>query len=331
MTKFVFYTLMLTPLMAALAAVPYFFFMTNLPQLLYSSSIRNLPFECMDFVPEYYVYKGKPGPCRLKNIEYDIVFTRDADGFRNSSVVSDQDVTVIGDSFAHGVGVADDQTFAHLLSSEYHYKTRNLGIGSYATMRELETLSQYGKDSKYVAFQYCSNDVGENEASLRLSKEALKDQIETSWKEFIRTYRQGKALGYRKPIQDLMIMLRKGSYSSKASWRESVNARNMQQEASYFARILDRYRSLLEGKRLIIFEASEWALNSPRFEHVFGTELGKLDWLSYRIINTADVLDQSDYFFLDDHTNARGNQKLAAATAGEISRWESVSPIIEHN
>jgi hypothetical protein len=137
-------------------------------------------------------------------------------------------------------------------------------------------------------------------------------------------------MGYRKPLQGLAIMLRDGTYSSKASWRKRVHARNIEQEAAYFAQILARYRSLLEGKRLIIFEASEWALNSPRFEQAFGAELSKVGWLSYRLINTSEILHQSDYFFLDDHTNKSGNQKLAAAIAGEISRWEGVSQVIEH-
>lgn len=80
-----------------------------------------------------------------------------------------------------------------------------------------------------------------------------------------------------------------------------IERRPMEQEASAFARIIARYQHLLEGKRLIIFEVASYGANSPRFEKTFGAELNKIGWLSYRIINTPQVLNYDDYFFLDGH------------------------------
>lgn len=102
-------------------------------------------------------------------------------------------------------------------------------------MRELEVLRTYGAGAKYVVLQYCSNHVGENEASLRLTKDAFTRWVETWWKRFIVAYNRGKAMGYRKSLQDL-----------------------------------------------------------------------------------------------DDHINARGHRKLAAAIATVIAQWESAGSIIEH-
>ena len=136
--RIIFRAITLIPLFSILCVVLYFVFLTNLPQTLYSTSIRNIYFDCMDFSSGLYVYKLKPGQCRVKNLEYDMVVSSDANGFRNGiRTTSDYDVAVIGDSFAHGVGVADDQTFSSVLESNYDYKTLNLAIGSYATMREL--------------------------------------------------------------------------------------------------------------------------------------------------------------------------------------------------
>lgn len=328
--RVIFRGITLIPLFSILAVVLYFLFLTNLPQLLYANSIRNIYFDCMEFSSGSFVYKLRPGQCRVKNLEYDIVLSSDANGFRNGiRKENSYDVAVIGDSFAHGVGVADDQTFSYLLDSTYHYKTTNLAIGSYATMRELEVLGEYGKDAKYVVVQYCDNDLYENLASLKLNKEDFRSAVETEWRNRIATYHQGKSLGYAKPIRDLAVTIRNHSYTSKSNWRSWAKSRRpMEQEASAFAQILARYRPVLEGKRVIVFETASWGANSPGFESTFGSELNKMGWLNYKLINTADTLSYEDYFFLDDHITARGHRKLAAVIARVITEWERIGPLI---
>jgi lysophospholipase L1-like esterase len=328
MKRLVFWILTLLPALILVATAVYLAALTNLPQVLYANSIRNIFFDCVQFVPEDYIYKMKPGPCRVKNIEYDIVLSHDADGFRNGNLPPSVDVAVLGDSFAHGIGVQDDETFAHLLSSRYHYRVRNLAIGSYATMRELDVLTRYGREAKYVVLQYCSNDLMENDFSLRLDRRAFRSSVETWWRTFITTYDQGKARGYRKPLGDLALMLRDGAYTSKAEWRKQSAQRDMVLEASLVAGIMARYQELLTGKRLIILEESAWMSNSAAFEGAFGAALSRLPWLTYRIIDTSRILTTDDYFFLDDHTNARGHRKLAAAIADEIARWERATPVL---
>jgi hypothetical protein len=160
--KAVFRFITLIPLLSILGVLLYFVFLTNVPQLMYLYSIRNIYFDCMEFSSDYYVYKMKPGQCKLKNLEYDTTLTHDNDGFRNLRPSSGFVIAAIGDSHTHGFAVNDDQTFSYLLESQFGFTTRNLGIGSYATMRELEVLDKYGKDAKYVILQYCDNDFGEN-------------------------------------------------------------------------------------------------------------------------------------------------------------------------
>ena len=327
--KLVLYALLWTPLLMISAVVLYLGVLTNVPQLLYMDSIRNLPFECLDFVSDDYVYRAKPGPCVLQNIEYDTVLTHGADGFRESRPASHYDVAVIGDSHAHGVGVGDHQTFAYILSSAYPHRVKNLAIGSFATRRELEVLSIYGRDVDYVVLQYCENDANENNASRKLSRESLRLQIESGMQDIMASYDEGKAMGYRKPLRDLAIMLLDGAYSSKAVWRKDLLARNMEQEASDFANVLAQYRTVLEGKRSIIVESSGWLANAPSFKATFAAELENLGWLQSRVLDSTAIFDDGDAFFLDDHINASGHRKLAAAIASEIAGWERIDPILD--
>lgn len=329
MKKAIFYTLMMTPLALFIAASVYLIAFTNLLPVLYLDSIRNIYFDCMEFVPEAYVYKMKPGECRFSNIEFDTVMMHDADGFRNRRQASAYDVVAIGDSHTQGWGVADDQTFSAILEAETGYSTRNLGIASYATTRELDALSHHGSDARYVIIQYCNNDFSENLASLKLSKTEFVSQVERGWKAFIRRYEEGKAEGYKKPIHDLAVMITQGSFTSLAAWRRGRDSRDMNQEALVFAQIIARYRELLQGKRIIVFEAADFGVNSSGFAQTFGLELTKLDWLNYKIIDTTKVLSFQDYYFLDGHPKPIGHKKLAAAFAQEISVWERSNPSIK--
>src|SRR4051794_16805571 len=131
MKKTIFYMITLMPLWGIAAVVAYLVFFTNLPPLLYLYSIRNIYFNCMDFVQADYVYKMKPGECKFSNIEYDTTMTHDADGFRNLRPLPAYDVVALGDSHTQGWGVGDDQTFSSILTTEFGYLAKNLGIASY--------------------------------------------------------------------------------------------------------------------------------------------------------------------------------------------------------
>jgi len=322
-----FSALVLAPALAMLAVALYLLFFTNLPQILYMSAIRNIYFDCMRLVAERYVYSMTPGPCRFTNLEFDVVLTHDRHGFRNARrTVEDYEVPVLGDSHAHGWGVRDDETFASLLEETYRRRTINLAMASYATAREFDALERHGRRARYVVLQYCDHDPGENDAALRLDPAAFRLTVEREWQGMIGGYHEGKARKFLTVVRQLATLLRERAYESKASRRRQMLSREVAEEAAEFARLVVRYRDVLEGKRLILFEASAWNANSPTLGAAFAAELRRIEWLRYAIIDTASLLDGDDYFFLDDHLNRRGHRKLAAAIAPEISAWERREP-----
>jgi lysophospholipase L1-like esterase len=321
---------MLAPLAVLIGSICYLFFLTNLAPLIYLNSIRNIYFDCMTFVQDEYVYKMKPGPCQLDNLEFKTTLTHDADGFRNLGLLPHYDVATIGDSHTHGWGVDDDQTFSYLLGRRFGYSTRNLGIGSYATMRELEVLDEYGADAKYVIFQYCDNDVPENIASLKFTRHEFKARVAVEWRARIEDYYRGKALGLQNPLRDLAMRLVNHSYQSLADWRRGADSRNVEMEGELFAQIVARYRPQLESRRVIIFESADFGRNSHRFRTAFTAELNKIAWLKYRVLDPTRILGFDDYYFLDGHPKAVGHAKLASALAASIAEWEKQEPFLRH-
>ncbi len=316
--KAVFVLVMLTPLLSIVGGLVWLGMFSNLPQVLYATSIRNIYFDCIRFVPRAFVYTMNPGACELKNIEYATTLTHDTDGFRNGARRDDYRVAVIGDSHAHGVGVNDDEVFARLLESVYRHPTKNLAVGSYATMRELEALRQHGGDVDHVVLQYCDNDLNENEASVALSGDEFQGAVRKQWTALKASYDEGKAAGLKKPLLDLAALLRRGMFASKQTWRRQLARRPIEREAAAFAKVVQRYQDVLEGKQLVVLESSGFGLNSPRLAPAFRSALSAIGWLRHSVIDTSAILDSDDYYFLDDHLNAEGHRKLAAAVAREI-------------
>jgi lysophospholipase L1-like esterase len=329
MKKAIFYGLTFAPLALIAAGAAYITLFTNLLPLLNLQSVRNIYFECMVFVPEPYVYRMRPGECRFNNIEYRTVMHHDADGFRNPPGLASYDAVAIGDSHTQGWGVGDDETFSALLRTQFGVTTRNLGIASYATARELDVLRRYGDGAKYVILQYCNNDAGENIVSLQLNREDFRLAVERTWRGIVNDYNEGKAEGYKKPLKDLAIMLANRSFEPLSTWRSAgINARNMEEEASAFAQLIARERELLRDKRLIVFEAADFGMMSPRLAQLFTAALAKIDWLNFRVVDSTQVLTIDDYYFLDGHPRPQGHRKIAAALAQQIQQWEAISPVI---
>ncbi len=65
-------------------------------------------------------------------------------------------------------------------------------------------------------------------------------------------------MGVMKPLRRFGAMLRDLSFERQSKWRTRIlETRRVDLEASSFAQILNRYQSLLAGKRLIVFEIEQ--------------------------------------------------------------------------
>ena len=284
--RIIFYTIAFSPLLLLAFAIYILLFFTTFPQDLYIRSVRNIYFDCLQFTGAPYVYNAKQGECVLKNWEYDTILTHDSHGFRNKDSAEEKTVVLVGDSHTHGVGVNDNKTFSALLESSYGYSTTNLGIGSYATKRELESLKEYSKSERFVVIQYCDNVTA--------------------------SYNRGKSEGIIRPIKDAAGILRNRSFISNQSISLVVSQRDINREAHNFSAVVGQYEQLLHGKHVVVFESSGWGRNHPQFKIAFEAELKRsLPHINIHVLDSATQLKRDHYYFLDDHLNTRGHAKVA--------------------
>lgn len=293
-------------------------------QGIYIATVRDMYFDCIQASDQNYLFRMTTGPCRLRNLEYDSLMTHDKEGFRisraptsdeHSATTTAPRVVVLGDSHAYGHGVNDDQTFAALLSVHLGEPVRNLALPATATQRELEALGAHARDAKFLVLQYCDNDFGENRASLEMGLQRYRETLRTRMDEVFRNYEHTQQQGL------FTRALMTASYGlldlvRSRLWRlTSVDGdeRTLADEAEAFARVIEGSAPLLKGKTIVVLESSGWGRNRRNFQSVFARRLSRLPQMHWVVLDSATLLDRDDYFRLDDHINASGHRKLAAA------------------
>ena len=109
-------------------------------------------------------YTLRPGEFRFANTEFDTAYSVNSLGVRDdeASLVRPE-VVVLGDSFAMGWGVEQQEAFPQVLEGLLGRKVLNAGISSYGTVRELRMLSRVDTAAtRWVVIQFCNNDYFEN-------------------------------------------------------------------------------------------------------------------------------------------------------------------------
>lgn len=319
--KWLFQLILWSPMLALLGLAYHFVIQTTAPQRAYLDYVRDMNYGCFQVVSESYAYKLKPGLCTLNNIEYRTTQHIDANGFRNPDESFYQATTVaIGDSHTFGLGVNDEDTLSRQLTDHHGIKTLSLGVPTYATFRELETLRLYAPQAKNVIFQYCDNDYEENRAYLANPEnhfKAAEDEVRQNIKEALEVYEASKNKTLVGDLKGIAQVISDHRYTNRPATRASViNRGGLPDEASVFARVLATHRDLLLGKHIVVFESSSYGWNSPNFKAIFETELHKqLPELDITVLNTTHVVNPKDFYFLDDHPRSSAFRKLAAALA----------------
>ena len=105
----------------------------------------------------------------------------------------------MGDSFAMGWGVNDNETFSYLLEKKINRPVYNLGVSGYGTVRELIRFKEANLLDKIdtIIIQYCYNDYGENVDYSKTSTDVAKKKYETVtkgsefsfWKKLRKSFR----------------------------------------------------------------------------------------------------------------------------------------------
>lgn len=276
--------------------------------------------ECAEYDPEL-SYRLRPGSCRFHNREFDTTLEINALGVRDSEAdLRAPGVVVIGDSFAMGWGVGQDETLGARLAALTGEKVLDVAVSSWGTARELRALRRVDLSAAHtLVVQYCENDFTENQ-QLAIAGGGMPMMSRENYAATVREhlaslrYRPGKLLLRLFPLW----------------WRGGAPEpppRDCALDAEAFLAALhwSQRPPLPRGAALhaLVFEAHY----SPDRPSCFVRELarrarrGRLPgWIaSLQVLETADLLEAGDYYPLDEHWRASGHRKVAEAVAARLA------------
>ena len=260
--------------------------------------------DCVEFDKDL-IYVPKLKNCSFKNFEFDTNISFDSFGrisnHPNKEKNRNQSIAVIGDSYAMGWGVNDNETFSYLLEKKINKNVYNLAVSSYGTRRELIRLEKSGllNEIDTIIIQYCYNDFGENNNFTINSEINSNNKFQTitssqpisNWRKFRRTFRYSAQIPF-----DLI--------------KKKSNSLDFLPHQNLLLSVLNEYPSIM-SKKIYIFYTNGPNLKFSNFPN------GKLS--NYNNISFLDLtINNNHYFKIDGHLNKEGHKFIAEELSMKI-------------
>ena len=274
---------------------------------------------CTQYDPEL-TYTLKPGRCTFANVEFSTELRINRLGLRDDDAALEApDVIVLGDSYAMGWGVQQDETLERTLARASGLKVLNAGVSSYGTAREMKLLDRLDTSRmKFLVVQYHDSDIVENLAFREHSGTipilgAGDYQATVDWYQARQGYWPGKYLAG-------LFMKSTRLEAPGPNVPRMPPSMSSVEEATLFLNVLAHgTRKPLDGVKLIVFEASE-QIRPPRSFLANVAVLSRRDDQPAYIgrlhaLDVAPLLEEHDFYSLDDHLRASGHEKIGKALA----------------
>ncbi len=251
-------------------------------------------------------YVLKEGECQFKNKEFDTKYHINSFGLRDdkNSLIA-PDIIVLGDSHAMGWGSNQDQSFASLIEKQSNLKVLNAAISSYGTARQYLMLKKLDKSNlKYLIIQYCPNDYPENDLFIK-NNFTLKNTKEDGYQKTVNKHLK-KAHKY-KPLRFSFLAIRESIRSIKGKYKKESSV-NSEAEFDKLLEILLEINDIIsQDTKIILFEVDGHNNNDSELFNYFKDY--KIDGLT--VFDASQILNDKDYFILDDHMNQNGHLKIS--------------------
>ena len=269
-------------------------------------------------------YTLRPGTCEFGNLEFSHQFRINSRGLRDEeSALTAPDVIFLGDSQAMGWGVAQEEAMPQALARRTGLKVLNAAISSYGTVRERMLLDTLDRSAlRAVVLQYCDNDSPENQAfvnaggRLPIMSEARYEAAAAATARDARYY-PGKYV-FRLVLKALHLE------EPEADQARLDPTLTPAAEARLFIRaFLEAGDASLVGVPIVVFEVN----SNPAVPRRFIQALGEVKQdpayppaiRNMVLIETEGAFGRQDFYVIDDHLTAQGNDLVARLVARALA------------
>ena len=270
-------------------------------------------------------YTLRPGHFRFRNREFDVDLQVNRQGLRDTEeALSGPDVIVLGDSFAMGWGVAQEQAFPQQLAALTGLKVLNTGVPSYGTAREVKLLARLDSSRlRALVVQYDENDFNENEA---LERNAGRLPIRTREQYEATVRHQQRERRYHLFKHTLGIL--GGLLRNEGSALETPLPGERHEAEAFLGALLTSPVVQRKGLALVAFELNPAGLPDPGFPNALKEAVRRPGLppalASLHVIDFNPLLRAEHYFDLDDHLNAAGHEVVARELARALAHLGSL-------
>jgi hypothetical protein len=253
-------------------------------------------------------YTLKPGTFTFTETEFSNAYFINSVGVRDiEDALRSPEIIILGDSYALGWGVNQDETFSALIGEKTKLKTLNTSIPSFGTVREMLMLRKIDRSKlKCLIIQYCGDDYDEN---LRYYLNGNLPQImrAETFRKLTVIHSRPKKYFFGKYV---WMKMQKKIGELKAAGAQAASELPVS-EVDLFLHVLQQNRDMLESVPMIVFE-----MNGIHQTNHFTTLLRKkaTENSNLAFIRTMKVLDMSQhlssehFYLLDDHLTAEGHR-----------------------
>jgi hypothetical protein len=256
-------------------------------------------------------YTLKPGKCTFENLEFKIDVEVNNAGVRdNAESLHNPKVIFLGDSFTMGWGVPQDSTYASLSNNALGNNSLNAGISSYGTVRELEILKRFDLDSlETVVIQYHYSDLLENK-EFADHHDSLIISTPEKYRQTSDMVRKRNSYFFGKHTSLVTKFVLKNMMGK-------IEARPVtgKEDVTYFLHALSSLGAPIQDKNIVVFEIASHGASGNTFLSELRKEITDEKYPAFirniKIVDVQPVLNEQDYFILDDHINTKGHVKVS--------------------
>lgn len=298
----------------------------NRVELLYIESARKI-LQTEPYAVQYHPYLAytlRPGTWQFSNPEFKNTFNVNHLGFRDDEAsLEAPEVIVAGDSHAMGWGVEQQETFAQIIEQESGYKVLNMAVASYGTVREMRALDLIDTSRlRYLIIQYCDNDYEENKTFF-MGKNRI--EINTKEEQSRAIFQSRKERRYWPGKYSYMVITSLYEAARNKMGKPLAKPKTPQKDYRdegflFINAVMNASRADLSNVGIIAFEikAHGGDKSNQNFLNTLKVTLVSNNFppliQRMRIIDFSEIFDlKRDFYFLDDHLNARGHQTVAAS------------------
>jgi hypothetical protein len=256
-------------------------------------------------------YTLRPGQCRFKNREYDTTLRINSVGLRDDeAALQAPEVIALGDSFAMGWGVEQEEAFPQQLARLSGRRVLNAGIPSYGTVREVRLLDRIDTGRlRVLVVQYDDNDSEENRLYFERG-----NQLRVNPELFFVHDLQRAGRRQRYHFGKYTFELVRGVVAPEKFPTPPVLT--PQHQARLFVNALVHASARdLSAVQVLVVDLNADRLVSGELIEAIQREAVRAQHPDFvrrlRVVDLSGHLRPEDYFVLDDHLRPSGHRKVA--------------------